>query len=110
MNPRASLVSGILALAGLLISVCIHGEEQFESKYFQTSDGVTLHYLEAGSGPTIVFVPGWTMPAEIWEHQLRYFSDAFRVVALDPRGQGLSEKASELWCWWIMRLISTRAK
>ena len=73
MNPRVGVVSGVLALSGLLISVCIHGKEQFESKYFQTSDDVTLHYLEAGSGPTIVFVPGWTMPAEIWEHQLRYF-------------------------------------
>lgn len=94
MNPRVVVVSGVLALSGLLMSVCIHGKEQFESKYFQTSDDVTLHYLEAGSGPTIVFVPGWTMPAEIWEHQLRYFSDAFRVVALDPRGQGLSEKVA----------------
>ncbi len=94
MNTRVGVVSGILTLSGLLLSVCIHGKEQFESKYFLTSDDVTLHYLEAGSGPTIVFVPGWTMPAEIWEHQLRYFSDAFRVVAVDPRGQGLSEKVA----------------
>jgi microsomal epoxide hydrolase len=51
-----------------------------------------LHYLEAGSGPTLVFVPGWTMPAEVWEHQLRHFASTHRVVALDPRGQGRSEK------------------
>jgi microsomal epoxide hydrolase len=67
-------------------------QSEFRSGHFQTSDGVKLHYLEAGSGPTLVLVPGWTMPAEIWEHQLRHFASTHRVVALDPRGQGRSEK------------------
>ena len=67
-------------------------QEEFRSGHFQTSDGVELHYLEAGAGPTLVFVPGWTMPAEIWQHQLRHFASTYRVVALDPRGQGRSEK------------------
>ena len=62
---------------------------------FVTSDGVKLHYLEAGSGSSLVFVPGWTMPAWIWEQQLRYFGATHRVVALDPRGQGRSEKPTE---------------
>ena len=35
-----------------------------QHRYFKTSDGVRLHYLEAGTGPeTLVFVPGWMMPA-----------------------------------------------
>jgi microsomal epoxide hydrolase len=63
--------------------------------YFKTSDGVKLHYLESGSGPTIVFVPGWTMPAEIWQPQIEYFSRAYRVIALDPRSQGASDKPAE---------------
>lgn len=70
-------------------------QSEFRSGYFQTSDGVELHYLEAGSGPTIVFVPGFTMPAEIWEPQLVQFATSHRVVALDPRSQGRSEKAAE---------------
>lgn len=41
---------------------------------------------------SILFVPGWTMPAWIWERQLEYFSDDWRVVAMDPRGQGESSK------------------
>lgn len=63
--------------------------------FFTTSDGVKIHYLEAGRGPAIVFVPGWTMPAEIWEPQIRHFSRSHRVAALDPRSQGLSEKPTE---------------
>jgi non-heme chloroperoxidase len=63
--------------------------------WFRTSDGVRLHYLVGGSGRTVVFVPGWTMPAEIWAPQLRHFRQLCRVVALDPRSQGQSEKPSE---------------
>jgi non-heme chloroperoxidase len=58
--------------------------------FFLTSDGVRLHYLEAGpvSGHTIVLVPGWTMPAWIWMPQIQALSHQYRVVAFDPRGQG----------------------
>jgi non-heme chloroperoxidase len=58
--------------------------------FFQTSDGVRLHYLEAGppSAHTLVFVPGWTMPAWIWLPQIQVFSRHYHVIAFDPRGQG----------------------
>ena len=62
------------------------------SGYVTTSDGVRLHYLTAGSGPAIVFEPGWTMPAEIWEPQIKALSKDFHVVAIDPRGQGQSAR------------------
>lgn len=62
--------------------------------YFTTSDGVRLHYLSAGQGPVLVFIPGWTMPAEIWAPQLEHFVRGYRVVALDPRSQGRSEIAA----------------
>jgi microsomal epoxide hydrolase len=90
-----------IVLATLLTVACVLSPEpawaqgEFESRHFVTSDGIKLHYLEAGSGPTLVFVPGWTMPAWIWESQLSHFSASHRVVALDPRGQGSSEKPSQ---------------
>jgi non-heme chloroperoxidase len=58
--------------------------------FFQSSDGVRLHYLEAGppAAHTLVFVPGWTMPAWIWMPQILAFSTRYHVVAFDPRGQG----------------------
>jgi non-heme chloroperoxidase len=65
------------------------------SRSFTTSDGVKLHYLESGAGPTVLFVPGWTMPAEIWQPQIEYFSKTYLVVAVDPRSQGASEKPIE---------------
>lgn len=80
--------------------------------FVSTSDNVKIHYLEAGrnftvthaegppgnptisisSSPSFLFVPGWTMPAWIWEHQITHFAKTHRVVAMDPRGQGESDK------------------
>lgn len=60
---------------------------------FTTSDGVRLHFIEAGpaNAQTIVFIPGWTMPAWIFKPQIDAFARRYRVVALDPRGQGDSD-------------------
>jgi non-heme chloroperoxidase len=84
--------------AGVVLCGCFAmcaNAAKVESGTFTTSDGVKLHYLEAGKGPAIVFVPGWTMPAWIWEGQIQHFSEHYHVVALDPRSQGESEKAAE---------------
>jgi non-heme chloroperoxidase len=78
-----------------MLSPAFLGAATVKDGFFTTSDGVRLHYLESGVGPTIVFVPGWTMPAEIWHPQIEYFSRSYHVVALDPRSQGTSEKPAE---------------
>jgi microsomal epoxide hydrolase len=73
----------------------LHAATTVKSDFFTTSDGVKLHYLESGAGPTILFVPGWTMPAWIWQPQIDYFSRSYHVVAIDPRSQGESEKTPD---------------
>jgi non-heme chloroperoxidase len=60
--------------------------------FFKTSDGIRIHYLEAGSGQAIVFIPGWTMPAWIWQKQIDAFSKNYHVIAVDPRSQGESDQ------------------
>jgi non-heme chloroperoxidase len=63
----------------------------------RTSDGVTLSCLDSGGGgngaPPLVLVPGWCMPAAIWRPQIDALGTRYRVLALDPRGQGESEVA-----------------
>jgi len=60
--------------------------------FFTSRDGLRLHYLEAGSGPqTIVFIPGWLMPAAVFRLQLEALGGEFHVLAFDPRSQGKSE-------------------
>lgn len=75
--------------------------EAADSRSFITSDGARLHYLEAGPSEalTVVFVPGWTMPAWIFEQQIDALSDRYHVLALDPRGQGESEVTRFGYTW-----------
>lgn len=84
----------VLAIA-LLTRSAAAADAEVRSAHFATSDGVRLHYLEAGSGPAIVFVPGWMVPGWMWEPQIGHFSKSHRVVALDPRSQGRSEQVTE---------------
>jgi microsomal epoxide hydrolase len=64
---------------------------------FQTSDQVTLSFLESGrehaksSQPAIALIPGWCMPASLWRRQLEAFGRRYHTLALDPRGQGDSQ-------------------
>lgn len=62
------------------------------SNYFTTSDGVELHYLEAGAGPTLVLLSGWSQSAAQFHKQLDDLSDRFHCLALDYRGHGESSK------------------
>jgi microsomal epoxide hydrolase len=86
----------ISTITGLLLGLAflLANAEAAQDRTFVTSDGVRLHYTESGRGSTIVLVPGWTMPAWIWDAQITDFSRRFHVVAFDPRSQGESEIAS----------------
>jgi non-heme chloroperoxidase len=62
------------------------------SGYIKTSDGVRIDYVEAGAGKAIVFIPGWMMPGWIWQKQIDGLSKKYRVIAVDPRSRGESDK------------------
>ncbi len=66
-------------------------ENLIQDGFFTTSDHIKLHYLEAGRGQALVFIPGWLLPAEIWKFQFEGLSQDFHVIALDPRSQGESD-------------------
>lgn len=66
-----------------------------KSGFVTSADGAKIHYIEAGKGPAILFVPGFTAPGWIWEKQITQFSITHRVVAIDPRAQGESSQTAE---------------
>jgi pimeloyl-ACP methyl ester carboxylesterase len=55
--------------------------------------GNRISYLEQGSGPVLLLVPGWSQTAEMYDAQLNALSDRYRVIAVDMRGHGDSDKA-----------------
>jgi pimeloyl-ACP methyl ester carboxylesterase len=61
-----------------------------------TRDDITLRYIDAGAGdPPILFVHGWTCNHTHWRDQVPHFAKKHRVVALDLRGHGQSDKPDE---------------
>lgn len=66
-----------------------------ERRRFTTSDGVSLSVIESGiqkKAPlAFALIPGWCMPAWLWQPQIEALSAHYPVVALDPRGQGESD-------------------
>ncbi|MGA2396131.1 MAG: alpha/beta hydrolase [Candidatus Lustribacter sp.] len=59
---------------------------------FKTNDGLELRYVEAGTGAPLVLVHGWSHSAKLFDGQLAGLNDRYRVLALDLRGHGLSDK------------------
>jgi non-heme chloroperoxidase len=90
----ALLAIALAALPGRAPALAAAAHDRF----FTTSDGVRLHYVEQGpraaGAHTIVFIPGLAMPGWIWAGQLAAFRGRYRVIAFDPRGQGRSEVAA----------------
>jgi non-heme chloroperoxidase len=79
----------------VLIARTAAGAVQAKSETFRTNDGVSLHYFDAGTGAAMILIPGWTMAADIFEPQINALSKRFRIIALDVRSQGDSEKTPE---------------
>src|SRR5262245_54752599 len=61
---------------------------------FVDRDGVKLHYEVYGEGErTILFIPAWAIVhSRAYKLQIPYFSDRFRVITYDPRGNGKSDR------------------
>lgn len=66
--------------------------ERLESCYLKLEEGIEMHYVEKGAGDPLIFIPGLTFCAEIFHAQIDHFSKHYRVIAIDPRSQGLSTK------------------
>ena len=68
--------------------------ERTESRYITVAPGVQIHIWDAGptDAQALVFIPGLTFSGEVFMRQLEHFRDRYRVVLVDPRGQGLSTK------------------
>ena len=93
MKKHTVLFSSFLVLIYLAFSLNASSEDRWRDFNKKVGD-IKVRYLQAGSGDrTLLFIPGWTMTAEIWREQIPYFSArGFRVIALDPRSQGRTSK------------------
>lgn len=69
---------------------------ELHRRMIRTADSVDICVTTGGSpeGDPIIFLPGWTMSAEVFRRQFDFFlaRPNTRVISYDPRGQGKSGK------------------
>ncbi|WP_196955077.1 alpha/beta fold hydrolase [Hymenobacter guriensis] len=60
--------------------------------HYATVNGVRLHYVEDGSGPVLVCLPGWPQTWYSYHPIAAGLARHYRVIIVDIRGMGSSEK------------------
>lgn len=88
----------MLVAVALVLGSSSGSTEEWAVQRVPAADGAGLRVVSAGkiSKPGgVLLVPGWTMTAEIWRGQIDHLASRHRVVAMDPRGQGESDKVRD---------------
>lgn len=62
---------------------------------FVIVDGQPLHYIDQGSGPTVLLAGSYLWDQAMWAPQITALSQQYRVLALDLWGHGQSGKLPE---------------
>jgi len=70
--------------------------------YFTTSDGLSLYYVDEGSGPVVLCLAGLTRNIADFTYLVPHLPD-HRVIRMDYRGRGQSEYAEDYMSYNILR-------
>lgn len=95
--PRRFFWLGAVVFA-VIAGSSAHAQESagLSARSEEVANGVSLHVVESGKSeaePALVFIPGWSAGADVWQQQLKHFGSSHRVISFDPRSQGDSTKA-----------------
>jgi len=56
---------------------------------------IQLHYVEQGQGQPLILLHGNGESCQYFEHQIPYFAEKYRVIAIDTRGHGKSSRGDK---------------
>jgi pimeloyl-ACP methyl ester carboxylesterase len=87
-----ALAAGAAAAPAISISDLAHYDAQ--KKFAQLGNGLTLAYLDVGprTAPVVVLIHGYTDSARDWQPIVPLLSTTFRLIVVDLRGHGASDK------------------
>ena len=75
---------------------------------FVERDGVKLFYEVYGAGPnSMFFPPPWAIVhSRVFKAQLPYFSERFRCITYDPRGNGRSDRPTDVAAYSLDQYVA----
>ncbi|WP_159620000.1 alpha/beta fold hydrolase [Arthrobacter zhaoguopingii] len=68
--------------------------DTFESKFVE-ANGIRQHAVVGGEGPAVLLVHGWPEDSSAWRSVMGPLAEDHTVIAVDQRGIGLTEKATD---------------
>lgn len=74
-----------------LLLMLVAGDLCLAGGYFN-SDGVRIYYAVEGNGEPVVLIHGWAVDSSMWGAVATTLAPQFRVITLDCRGHGKSDK------------------
>ncbi|HLJ50861.1 MAG TPA: alpha/beta fold hydrolase [Bryobacteraceae bacterium] len=73
---------------------------------FVETNGIRMHYVEAGSGPLVLLCHGFPESWYSWRHQISALAEAgYHVVAPDMRGYGQTDRPAPVEAYDIFQLV-----
>jgi pimeloyl-ACP methyl ester carboxylesterase len=86
------IVVSMAALAVICSPAMTHaqGAKTIDSRFAEV-EGLKVHYLVAGQGPTVILLHGYTQTSRMWRPLIPKLADRFTVIAPDLPGIGDSE-------------------
>lgn len=103
MRKRLTMVGGVLLLivivpVGALYWFYESNFARVQGEFFD-SDGLRIHYTDVGEGEPVILVHGFAFNADLnWRSPgvIDALKDSYRVIAIDNRGHGLSDKPHDV--------------
>ena len=79
-----------------------------DTEGFVDRDGVKLHYEICGGGAeTILFIPPWSIVhSRVYKAQVPYFSERFRCITYDGRGNGKSDRPDDVAAYTLDHYVA----
>jgi pimeloyl-ACP methyl ester carboxylesterase len=90
MNRLSTFCRVGLSFLFALFAASLYGEPADKNIVSLTAevDGVQLHYLTAGHGPTVILLHGYTQTSRMWKPIIPLLAERFTVIAPDLPGIG----------------------
>jgi pimeloyl-ACP methyl ester carboxylesterase len=90
MNRLSTFCRVGLSFVFALFAASLYGEPADKNIAARTAeiDGVQLHYLTAGHGPTVILLHGYTQTSRMWKPIIPLLAERFTVIAPDLPGIG----------------------
>ena len=83
-----SFAFALLSMFALICAASAEAQDKTVASRTEDIDGVQLHYLTAGNGPTVILLHGYAETSRMWRPIFPLLAQRFKVIAPDLPGIG----------------------